>query len=85
MTLIYTAKLGLKPKPTYIGNQKIDGLVVKTYSMISASFSLQDSLEKIQFLEKTFLLAITSMGMALKMPFFSLSNTNFQFYIRKLT
>ncbi len=53
--------------------------------MVSASFSLQDSLESVLFFEKTFLLANTSIEVVLKMPFLALSNADFQFGTEKLT
>ncbi len=53
--------------------------------MVSASFSLQDSLERVRFFEKTFLLADTSMEVVLGIPILALSNANFQFGAEKLT
>ncbi len=47
MTLGFTAKLDLIPRPTNVGAQKIDGLTLVTYSMASAGFSLQDSLGRV--------------------------------------
>ncbi len=51
--------------------------------MVTASFSLQDSLEKVQFFEETFLLADTSMEIVLVMLFLALSNADFQFGAEK--
>ncbi len=53
--------------------------------MVSASFSLQDSLRRVRFFEETFLLVNTSMEVVLGMPFLALSNTDFQFGAKKLT
>lgn len=83
MTLAYTAKLGLKHRPTNIGTQKIESSALKTYGMASASFSLQDILKMIKFFEKTFLLANTSIEIVLGMLFFSLRKTDFEFEIRE--
>ncbi len=53
--------------------------------MVSASFSLQDSLGRVRFFKETFLLADTSMEVVLGMLFLALSNANFQFGAEKLT
>ena len=39
----YAAKLGLRLRPTNVGAQKIDGLVLETHGMTSARFLIQDS------------------------------------------
>ncbi len=52
--------------------------------MVSASFSLQNSLGKVRFFEETFLLADTSIEVVLTMPFQALSNADFQFYAEEL-
>ncbi len=54
MILIFVAKLRLRLKPTNVGAQKIDGTILESYGMISAMFSIQDSLKKVQFLKKPF-------------------------------
>lgn len=65
--------MGLISRPTNINTQKIDGFPLKTYDMAPAKFLLQNSLEKMQFFEKTFLLADTSIKVVLKMIFFFLA------------
>lgn len=86
MTPTFIAKLGLRPRPTNVGIQKIDGLPLETYSMTSAMFLVWDSLERVGFFEKTFLLANTNIELVLKMPFLSLSNANVKFTeLKKLT
>ncbi len=77
MTLAYAKKLGLTTWKTSVGAQKIDGSPLEIYSMVSASFSLQDSLERIRFFEKTFLLADISIEVVLGLSFLALSNTDF--------
>ncbi len=79
MTPAYATKLGLTAWNTSVGAQKIDDLPLKTYGMVSASFSLLNSLGRIRFFEKSFLLADTSMEMVLGMPFLSLSNADVKF------
>ncbi len=85
MTPAYASELGLTTQKTSVGAQKIDGSPLETYGMVSASFSLQDSLERVRFFEETFLLANTSMEVVLGIPFLALSNADFQFSAEKLT
>lgn len=86
MTLAYAIKLDLTTQKTSVGAQKIDNLLLETYDMTSARFSIQDNLKRVQFFEKTFLLADSSMEMALEMPFLSFSNANIEFTeLKKLT
>lgn len=77
MTSAYIAILRLKPRPTNVGTQKIDGSILETYDIALASFLLQDSLGKVRLFEETFLLADTNMELVLGMFFFSLSNEDF--------
>lgn len=79
MTLAYTIKLGFSNRKTSVGAQKIDSLLLETYCIVSASFSLLDDLERVWFFEKTFLLVNTSMKVVLKMLFLSLRNANIEF------
>ncbi len=81
----YATKLGLTAQKTSVGAQKINGSLLETYGMVSASFSLQDSLRKVWFFEETFLLANTSMEVVLEMLFLALSNADSQFGAEKLT
>lgn len=76
MTLAYTVKLGFTTQKPSIGAQKINGSSLEIYNMTIAKFSIQDSLERVQFFEKTLLLADTSMKVILGMLFLSLSNVN---------
>lgn len=71
MTLAYILKLGFITQKTSVRAQKIDGSILETYDMVSASFLFKDSLEKVQFFDKTFLLANTSLEVVLGMLFFS--------------
>lgn len=43
MTPIFIAKLRLRPRRTNVGTQKIDGLALETYGMISTVFLLQNN------------------------------------------
>ncbi len=79
MTLTYATKLGLTAQKISIGAQKIDGLPLETYGIVSASFLLLDSLEKVQLFEETFLLTDTNMEVVLGMPFLFFSNADVEF------
>ena len=84
ITSIFAVKLSFVTQKTDIGTQKLDGLLLATYEMVLAGFSIQDKFGKIWFFEKTFLLAETSMVIVLRMLFFTFSNTDVQFGEKKL-
>lgn len=75
----FAAKLGLSPKLTNIGAQKIDESLLETYGMTLTRFSIYNNLKKIQFFEKTFLLTNISIKVVPKMPFFSFNNIDVEF------
>ena len=86
MTPAYAAKLGLTTQKTSIGAKKIDGSPLKTYDILSAKFLLLNSLKKVQFFGKTFLLADISRKIVLKILFLSLNNVDVKFTeLEKLT
>ncbi len=79
-------KLGLNAQKTNVGAQKIDGSLLETYGIVSASFLLQDNLGKVQFFEETFLLANISIEVILGMLFLFLGNADVKFTeLKKLT
>ncbi len=84
MTPAYIAELGFTTWKTSIEVQKIDGLLLETYGMASASFSLQNSLGRVWFFKITFLLTDTSMEVVLGILFLAFSNANIQFHIEEL-
>ncbi len=77
MTPAYIAELSLTTWKTRVRTQKIDGLPLKTYDIVSASFLLQDSLERVRFFEETFLLVNTNINMILGMLFVAFNNADF--------
>ncbi len=79
ITPAYAAELGFTARKTSIRAQKIDSSPLETHGIVSARFSLQNSLGKVWFCEETFLLADTSMEVVLRMLFLSLSNANVKF------
>ncbi len=85
ITPAYAKKLGLTNRKTSVGAQKIDGSPLETYGMVSASFSLRNSLGRAQFFEETFLLADASIKVVLGMSFLVFSNADFQFGAEELT
>ena len=62
MTLGFAAKIGFILRSTNFGAEKIDGSPLESYDMVSAEFSLQDSLGRVRFFEETFLLADVKVG-----------------------
>ncbi len=86
MTPAYAVELSLTTWKTSVGAEKIDDSLLETYNIASASFLLQNSLEKVWFFENTFLLVDTSMEVVLGMLFLSLSNVDIKFAeLKKLT
>ena len=85
MTPAYALKLGLKVHTTDVRAQKIDSSTLETFGMVLASFQIEDKLSRIQYFQKTFLLADISVKVVLRMPFLTLSNVNIQFAEKKLT
>ncbi len=86
MTPAFAAKLGLRPRPTNVKSQKIDGSPLEIHGMASPRFSIHDSLGMVPFYEETFLLADTSIAVVLGIPFLSLSNADVEFgELKKLT
>lgn len=67
-----------------MGVQKIDGIILKTFEMVIAVFSMHDRAKKVRFLKEIFLLADISMDVALRMSFFTLSNADIWFTDWKL-
>ena len=65
--------------------QKIDGSLLKTYSMIIAAFQVLDKLGHSWFFQKTFLLTNIGMAVVLGMLFLTFSNADVQFTKKKLT
>lgn len=82
---VYATKLGFITQKTNVGASKIDDSLLETYNIVLPKFSLQNSLRKIRFFKKTFLLANTNMEMVLRILFLAPSNINCQFITEELT
>lgn len=76
MTLAYAWKIGLWLCYTNVGAQKINGFTLKTFQMVLASFQIEDKLGRAQILQEILLRAHINMGVVLRMPFLTLSNTD---------
>lgn len=86
MTLAYTIKLDFINKKINVRAQKINDSSLKIYSIVSANFLLQDSLDSTQFFEETLLLADISIEVVLGILFLLFNNTNVKFAkLKKLT
>ena len=85
MTPAYAKQLGLQIRKTGVGAQKIDGLLLWTFGKVIAGFQVEDKLGRVRFFQESFLLAETSLEVALEMPFLTLSNAEIQFAKKELT
>lgn len=84
ITLTYIAKLGFVIQKINVSTHKIDNSALVIYKIVFADFSVQDKFGKIQFLEKTLLLADISIDMILRILFLTLLNTDVLFVEKKL-
>lgn len=66
MTPAFVTKLGFTTRLTDVGAQKIDGSLLKTYRIVTASFSIWDKLAKLQFFKLTFLLVNTNIEVVIR-------------------
>lgn len=79
MTPTYVLKLGLTVRPTNIRVQKVDDSILKTFSMVLASFQVEDKLRRAYFFQETFLVANSNVEVIFGMLFLILSNANVSF------
>ena len=79
MTPTFVAKLGFIIQKTDVDAQNINNPSLVIYGMILAGFLIQNKLGKIQFFEKTFLFANTSIKMILEMLFLTILDADMQF------
>ena len=77
-------KLGLRVRPTNVGAQKIDGIILDTFEMVVTAFSVTDKVNRVRFFEETFLVANVSPEVVLGMPFLTLSGADVDFSGREL-
>ena len=76
MNPAYASRLGFQIYRTDIRAQKIDGLTLKIFEIVLASFQIEDKFRRIRFFQETFLLADINTEIVLGMLFLILSNAN---------
>ena len=84
MILAYVLKLSVRVYHTNVGIQKIDDSILEIFGMVSASFQVENKLEKVRFFQETFLLADIIIKMFLDMLFLIFSNTNISYIEKQL-
>ena len=77
-------ELGLPIRPTDVGAQKIDGIMLDTFRMVVTAFSVTDKASWVKFFEETFLVANVSLEIVFGMFFLTLSGADVNFLGRKL-
>ena len=75
----FAKKLDLPIKPTDVTAQKIDGTMLETYGMVVAAFLVENKANRVEFFEKTFLVANISPKVVPGMSFLTLSGANVDF------
>ena len=81
---IFTKEPGFPIKPTDVGMQKIDGIMLDTNGIVVVAFLMIDKTNRVKFFEKTFLVANISLKVVLGMLFFTLSSVDIDFLDLKL-
>ena len=82
--LAFVKELGLLIRPTDVGAQKIDDIMLETYGIVVAAFLVKDKANRVRFFEKTFLVANVSLEVVFKMLFLILSGADVDFLGREL-
>ena len=75
----FAKQLGLAIRPTDVGAQKIDGIMLNTHGIVVAAFSVVDKANQVRFFEKTFLVANVSPELVLGMLFLTSSGADIDF------
>ena len=82
--LSFAKQLGFFNRPTDVGIQKVDNIMLDTYRILVAAFSVMDKSNQVRFFEKTFLVANVSPEIVFWMLFLILSNKDIDFSGRVL-
>lgn len=82
--LAFAAEFSLLIRLTSIVAQKIDRSAVKTYEIVIAGFSIQDTSPKIRFFEKTFWLVNGTSDVSLEISFLAFSHETFGSILKDL-
>ena len=84
MHLAFAKKLGFVVQITNVGAQKINNIILETYGMVLAVFSVTDQVDKVKFFKETFLVANVSPDVILEILFLTLSSTDINIPKREL-
>ena len=77
--LFFAKQLGLPIRQTDVGVQKINGIILDTYGIVVAAFSVVDKANPVRFFEEIFLVTNVSLEIVLGILFFTLSSANIDF------
>ena len=64
--------------------QKIDNIMLDSFGIVVAAFSVTDKANQVKFIEKTFLVTNVILEVVFRMPFLTLSSVNVDFLRREL-
>ena len=78
-TSAYVIKLGLHIKKIDVGAQKINGSYLDIFGMVIANCLIKNKLRRVQFFQKTFLLANIGLKVVIGMLFLIFSRANIWF------
>ena len=81
-TLAWELKFPIRP--TDVGAQKIDDIMLDTFEMVITAFSVTDKANQVKFFQETFLVANVSPKTVFGMPLLPLSGANIDFLGREL-
>ena len=82
--LAFAKEPGLPIRPTDVGAQKIDDIMLEIYGMVVVALSVEEKANQIRFFKETFLVANISPEIVIEMAFLILNNTNIDFLGREL-
>ena len=75
----YVKKLGLFIRPTEVGVQEIDNIILDTYEMVVIAFLVMDKANRVRFFEESFLVANVSPRIIFVMFFLTMSSVDIDF------
>ena len=82
--LTFTNVLSLSIRPTDIGIQKIDGIMLDNYKIVVAAFLVTDKANQVRFFKETFLVTNISPKVVLGILFLTFSGVNVDFLDQEL-
>ena len=81
---VYATKLGFHTRKIDIGAQKIDRSHLDTFEMVIADFSVKNKLGRVQFFQKTFMLANIGLEVVLGILFLTFNQADIRFAEQEL-